>query len=132
MLTNEISFRVRYGETDQMGVVYHGNYPQYLEMGRISWLRALDLSYKEMEAKGVMLPVVSLEMKFIKPALFDDLITVKTMLKNEPQVRIEFTYEVTNQNNEILLKANTVLAFMDSRKKRPIKCPDYIMEKLTF
>ena len=97
MLTNEISFRIRYGETDQMGVVYHGNYPQFLEMGRISWLRSLDLSYKEMEANGVMLPVVSLEMKFIKPALFDDLITVKTNLKSLPMVRIEFDYEVTNQ-----------------------------------
>ncbi len=130
MLTNEITFRVRYGETDQMGVVYHGNYPQYLEMGRISWLRALDLSYKEMEANGVMLPVVSLEMKFLKPALFDDLVTVKTNLKRLPMVRIEFDYVLTNQNNDILLTANTVLAFMDSSKKRPIKCPDYIFKKL--
>lgn len=130
MLANEISFRIRYGETDQMGVVYHGNYPQFLEMGRISWLRSLDLSYKKMEANGIMLPVVSLEMKFIKPALFDDLITVKTNLKSLPMVRIEFDYVVTNQNNEILLKASTVLAFMDSSKNRPIKCPDYILKKL--
>ncbi len=130
METNEITFRIRYGETDQMGVVYHGNYPQFLEMGRISWLRALDLSYKEMEANGVMLPVVSLEMKFIKPALFDDLVTVKTKLKKMPMVRIEFDYELTNQKGEILVEANTVLAFMDSSKKRPIKCPDYILKKL--
>ncbi|MFD0797699.1 acyl-CoA thioesterase [Maribacter chungangensis] len=130
MLANEITFRIRYGETDQMGVVYHGNYAQYLEMGRISWLRALDLSYREMEANGVMLPVVSLEMKFLKPALFDDLVTVKTKLKRLPMVRIEFDYELTNQNNEILLTANTVLAFMDASKKRPIKCPDYIFKKL--
>lgn len=130
MGTNEITFRIRYGETDQMGVVYHGNYPQFLEMGRISWLRSLDLSYKDMEANGVMLPVVSLEMKFLKPALFDDLVTVKTVLKKLPMVRIEFDYELTNQNGEILLIANTVLAFMDSSKKRPIKCPDYILKKL--
>ena len=130
MGTNEITFRIRYGETDQMGVVYHGNYPQYLEMGRISWLRALDLSYKEMEANGIMLPVVSLDIKFIKPALFDDLVTVKTNLKRLPMVRIEFDYELTNQNNEVLATANTVLAFMDSSKKTPIKCPDYIFNKL--
>ncbi|SRR6056297_2143779 len=130
MGANEITFRIRYGETDQMGVVYHGNYPQYLEMGRISWLRGLDLSYKEMEANGIMLPVVSLDIKFIKPALFDDLITVKTNLKRLPMVRIEFDYELTNQNNEILATANTVLAFMDSSKKTPIKCPDYIFNKL--
>lgn len=113
-----------------MGVVYHGNYPQFLEMGRISWLRSLDLSYKDMEANGVMLPVVSLEMKFLKPALFDDLVTVKTTLKKLPMVRIEFEYELTNQKGEILVEANTVLAFMDSSKKRPIKCPDYILKKL--
>lgn len=113
-----------------MGVVYHGNYAQFLEMGRISWLRSLDLSYKDMEANGVMLPVVSLEMKFLKPALFDDLVTVKTTLKKLPMVRIEFDYELTNQNGEILLIANTVLAFMDSSKKRPIKCPAYILKKL--
>lgn len=130
METNEITFRIRYGETDQMGVVYHGNYPQFLEMGRISWLRSLDLSYKDMEANGVMLPVVSLEMKFLKPALFDDLVTVKTTLKKLPMVRIEFEYELTNQKGEILVEANTVLAFMDSSKKRPIKCPDYILKKL--
>ena len=130
MGTNEITFRIRYGETDQMGVVYHGNYPKFLDMGRISWLRSLDLSYKDMEANGVMLPVVSLEMKFLKPALFDDLVTVKTVLKKLPMVRIEFDYELTNQNGEILLIANTVLAFMDSSKKRPIKCPDYILKKL--
>jgi acyl-CoA thioester hydrolase len=130
MGTNEITFRIRYGETDQMGVVYHGNYPQFLEMGRISWLRSLDLSYKDMEANGVMLPVVSLEMKFLKPALFDDLVTVKTTLKKLPMVRIEFEYELTNQKGEILVEANTVLAFMDSSKKRPIKCPDYILKKL--
>jgi acyl-CoA thioester hydrolase len=130
MGANEITFRIRYGETDQMGVVYHGNYAQYLEMGRISWLRALDLSYKEMEANGIMLPVVSLEMKFLKPALFDDLVTVKTNLKRLPMVRIEFDYELTNQNDEILATANTVLAFMDSIKKTPIKCPEYIFNKL--
>lgn len=113
-----------------MGVVYHGNYAQFLEMGRISWLRALDLSYKEMEANGVMLPVVSLEMKFLKPALFDDVVTVKTRLKKSPMVRIEFEYELTNQNSEMLLTANTVLAFMDMSRKRPIKCPDYILRKL--
>ncbi len=130
MLTNEITFRVRYGETDQMGVVYHGNYAQYLEMGRISWLRSLDLSYKEMEASGVILPVVSLEIKFIKPALFDDKVTIRTVLKKKPMVRIEFEYILTNQMDEILAEAKTILAFIDAGKKRPIKCPDYILKKL--
>ncbi len=130
MCANEITFRVRYGETDQMGVVYHGNYAQYLEMGRISWLRSFDLSYKEMEESGVMLPVISLRVNYKKSALFDDVLTLKTYLKKIPSVRIEFEYTLLNQNNEILAEANTVLVFMDVNKKRPIKCPDYILKKL--
>jgi len=130
MLTNEITFRVRYAETDQMGVVYHGNYAQYLEMGRIAWLRTFDLSYREMEENGVMLPVISLNVNYKKSALFDDELTLQTSLKKIPTVRIEFEYVLRNQNNEILAEANTVLVFMDVHRKRPIKCPDYILEKL--
>jgi len=130
MLTNEISFRIRYAETDQMGVVYHGNYAQYLEMARVEWLRYLGISYRDMEENGIMLPVVSLSISYIKPALYDDLVTVKVMLKKIPAVRIEFDYEVTNEMDEVLAKANTVLAFMDKEKKRPIRCPEYILEKL--
>ncbi|MBQ4914893.1 acyl-CoA thioesterase [Maribacter sp. MMG018] len=130
MKINEISFRVRYGETDQMGIVYYGNYAQYLEMGRVEWLRALGVSYKDMEEKGVMLPVVSLQIKYFNPARYDDLITVRTSLKKIPSVRIEFDYTILNEKGEVLVEANTVLAFMDSERKKPIKCPDYILEKL--
>lgn len=127
---NKISFRVRYSETDQMGVVYHGNYAQYLEMGRVEWLRSFGISYKSMEENGVMLPVISLSINFKKSAVYDDLITVVTRLKKTPSVRIEFDYEIYNEDNEILGDANTVLVFMDMVKKRPIKCPDYILERL--
>ncbi|MGB5667058.1 MAG: thioesterase family protein [Maribacter sp.] len=127
---NDISFRVRYGETDQMGVVYHGNYPQYLEMGRVEWLRVLGISYKEMEENGIILPVISLNIKFLKSAVYDDLIRVRTILKKKPVVRIEFDYQIFNETNELLAEANTVLAFMDSNKNKPIKCPDYILDKL--
>lgn len=127
---NEISFRVRYGETDQMGIVYHGNYPQYLEMGRVEWLRSFGVSYKKMEESGIMLPVVSLGINFKKPAVYDDLITVRTILKKKPAVRIEFDYEIYNEADEVLIEANTVLAFMDMKRKRPVKCPDYILEKI--
>ena len=131
-MINEISFRIRYGETDQMGVVYHGNYAQFLEMGRVEWLRSLGISYRDMEENGIMLPVVNLSLKFIKPALYDDLITVKTILKKKPSVRIEFDYLISNEKNEILAEANTTLAFMDANRKRPVKCPDYIFAKLDF
>lgn len=127
---NEISFRVRYGETDQMGVVYHGNYPQYLEMGRVEWLRALGISYKTMEKNGIMLPVVSLQLNFKKSAVYDDLITVRTILKKEPLVKIEFDYKIFNEKKEILVEANTVLAFINMATNKPMKCPDYILEKI--
>lgn len=127
---NEISFRVRYGETDQMGYVYYGNYAQYLEIGRVEWLRSLGVSYKGMEDEGIMLPVISLNVNYLKPALYDDLITVKTRLKKTPSVRIEFEYEIVNEKGEKLVTANTVLVFMDINRKRPVKCPDYILKKL--
>ncbi|MBT8181368.1 MAG: acyl-CoA thioesterase [Eudoraea sp.] len=126
----QFSFRVRYGETDQMGVVYHGNYAQYLEMGRVEWLRDLGISYKSMEENGILLPVISLQLKFVKSAVYDDLITVVTKLKKTPAVRIEFDYEIYNEAGELLVEANTVLAFMNSRTKRPVKCPDYLLNKL--
>ena len=127
---NKISFRVRYAETDQMGVVYHGNYPQYLEMGRVEWLRSLGISYKSMEENGIMLPVISLQMNFKKSAVYDDLITVVTKLKKIPSVKIEFDYEIYNEAQEILMEANTVLAFIDMKTNRPIKCPDYVLRKI--
>ncbi|MBT8223817.1 MAG: acyl-CoA thioesterase [Eudoraea sp.] len=130
MIINEISFRIRYGETDQMGIVYHGNYAQYLEMGRIEWLRSLEISYKTMEESGVILPVISLQINYKKSAFYDDLITVVTRLKSKPAVRIEFEYEIYNEKRELLAIANTVLAFMNSKTKRPIRCPGYLLEKI--
>jgi len=130
MHINKFSFRVRYGETDQMGVVYHGNYAQYLEIGRVEWLRSLGFSYKSMEESGVMLPVITLHIDFKKSATYDDEITVITKLKNLPAVRIEFDFEIRNQYGELLVTANTVLVFMDINTKRPIKCPPEIMKRI--
>src|SRR5690606_31949451 len=108
---DEIKLRVRYGETDQMGVVYHGNYAQYFEIGRVEWLRKAGLSYKQMEADGVMLPVISLNVKFKKSARYDDLIKVKTRLVKMPSATIEFDYEIVNEAGEILTIGNTTLVF---------------------
>ena len=129
---NKFSFRVRYGETDQMGVVYHGNYPQYLEMGRVEWLRELGVSYKEMEESGIMLPVISLNIIYRKSAVYDDLLTVTTTIRKRPLVKIEFDYEIHNGANELLIEANTVLAFMDTSTNRPTKCPAYLLDKLNI
>ncbi|MGJ5642104.1 acyl-CoA thioesterase [Formosa sp. S-31] len=128
MKFDEIQIRVRYGETDQMGVVHHGNYALYLELARTEWLRALGISYKEMEEQGIMLPVVSMSLNYKKSAFYDDVLTVKTILKKKPGVRIDFDFEITNEAGELIVLANTVLAFMDMNTKRPIRCPKSILD----
>lgn len=127
---NESKLRVRYGETDQMGVVYYGNYAQYFEVGRTEWLRDFGITYKQMEADGFLLPVVSLHVKFIKSARYDDVITIKTSLVKLPTVTIEFNYEIFNEVGELLVEGNTVLAFIDINKNRPTRCPPYLLDKL--
>ena len=126
----EIEIRVRYAETDQMGVVHHGNYALYLEMARIEWLRKLGISYKSMEENGIGLPVVSLSINFKKSAFYDDVIKVKTQLKKQPTALVNFDYILTNQNDELLCTAEVVLAFMDMKTKRPTRPPKYFLEAL--
>ena len=127
---DEIEIRVRYGETDQMGVVYHGNYAQYFEIGRVEWLRKFGVSYKQMEEDGVMLPVISLSINYKKSARYDDLIKVKTQLVKLPSATIEFNYEITNELGKILTTGNTSLVFIDINKNRPTRCPQYLLDKL--
>lgn len=130
MKEHEINIRVRYAETDQMGVVYHGNYAQYFELGRVEWLRNLGLSYKSMEEEGVMLPVVSLTMNYKKAARYDDQLTVKTILKNQSGVKIEFEYEIYNEASELLTIGSSVLVFVDAKSGRSITPPKYFTDKL--
>ena len=126
----EFSVRVRFAETDQMGVVYHGNYAQYFGMGRVEWLRNLGLSYKFMEENGIMLPVVSLTMNYKKPARYDDLIRVKTIFKSQTSVKIEFDYEIFNEKDELLTTGTSMLVFVDMKTGRPTLPPTYVSEKL--
>lgn len=124
----DYTLRTRYAETDQMGVVYYGNYPQYLELGRVEWLRAIGLTYKEMEAEGIMMPVVSLQIQYKKPALYDELITIRTKLKDLPSTKIEFDYEILNEKGELLSTANTILVFVDAKTFRPVRCPKKVLD----
>lgn len=127
---HQIQFRVRYSETDQMSVVYHGNYAQYFEIGRVEWLRNKGVSYKWMEENGVMLPVVSLTMNFKKPARYDELLTLKTFLKKLSSVKIEFDYELYNEKEELLTTGNSILVFIDKKSGKPMAPPTYISELL--
>ena len=130
MNKHQTKIKVRYAETDQMGVVYHGNYAQYLEIGRLEWLTALGISYKEMEANDVMLPVVSLSLNYIKLACYDDILTVSTTLLKQPTASIEFSYEIHNSSGELLTTANTKLVFVNMKSNFPMRCPQYILDKL--
>jgi acyl-CoA thioester hydrolase len=127
---NETKIRVRYGETDQMGVVYHANYAVYFEVGRTEWLREYGLSYSAMEEEGVMLPVVSLSINYKNSARYDDVLKVKTTLKKPPTASIEFDYELRNDSGELLATGNTILAFIDKNRNRPMRCPKYLLDKL--
>jgi len=131
MRTHELKIRVRYGETDQMGYVYYGNYAQYFEMGRVEWLRSIGTSYKAMENSGIMLPVLNLNVNYLKPAKYDDLLTLKTTLKKKPLVKIEFDFEIYNETKELLTTGYTSLVFIDMKKNRPTRCPDYLLDKIT-
>jgi acyl-CoA thioester hydrolase len=130
MKSDKIQFRVRYGETDQMGFVYYGNYAQYFEMGRTEWLRKLGITYKKMEEDGIMLPVMNLNINYLKPAKYDDLITLKTILNKLPSAKIEFSYEVFNEENELLTTANTTLVFVNMKTNKPTRAPEYVLKKL--
>ena len=130
MKNYQFEVRVRYAETDQMGMVYHGNYAQYFEMGRVEWLRNMGFSYKSMEEAGIMLPLVSLSMNYKKPARYDDELTVKTIFKSQSSVKIEFDYEIYNVNNELLTIGNSILVFVDIKTGRPTLPPDYLIDKI--
>jgi acyl-CoA thioester hydrolase len=128
--THTTFVKVRYAETDQMGVVYHGNYAQYLELARLDWLDQLGISYKWMEENGVMLPVHNLSISYKKSAKFDDQIRIVTVLRQQPSVRIIFDYELYNQDDDLLTVASTELIFINKNTNRPTRCPSYIVDKL--
>ena len=130
MKYHQIQIRVRYSETDQMRVVYHGNYAQYFEIGRVEWLRNKGISYKWMEENGIMLPVVSLTMNYKKSARYDELLTLRTMFKKMTSVKIEFDYELYNESEELLTTGNSILVFVDMKTGKPMSPPQYISDIL--
>lgn len=130
MYTHSTTIRVRYSETDKMGYVYNGNYAQYYEIGRTEMMRSLGMNYAKMEESGVMLPLLELKCKFIKPALYDQLITIKTIVKDLPGVRMLFDYELYNEAEELINIGSTTLVFFDMAKKRPCPPPVYFMERI--
>ncbi|MFM6976963.1 MAG: acyl-CoA thioesterase [Sphingobacteriaceae bacterium] len=130
MLTHATKLRVRYGETDQMGYMYYGNYAEWYEVGRVEMLRSLGLSYQEMENSGIMMPVLELKCKYIKPAFYDQEITVKVIINKLPGIRIHFHYELYNEENELINLGETTLVFVDIEKNKPCSPPADFLKKI--
>ena len=126
----ETSIRVRYGETDQMGYVYYGNYPLYYEVARTEMLRSVGLSYRAMEEEGILMPVNSMNIKYIEPARYDDLLRLRVILKEMPTAKIHFYYEVYNEQDKLLNTGETTLVFVDAKTRRPRRAPKTFMNEL--
>ena len=115
---------VRYGETDQMGVVHHSNYLRYFEVARLEWLSALGVSYASMEKEGLIMPVIDVKVTYKTPALFDDSLTIYIFLSELPRVKIIFSYKIKNQKDEIVCNGETTLAFLNAKTRKPVRCPE--------
>ncbi len=133
MYEHSTQLRVRYAETDQMDIVYYGNYAQYFEVGRAECIRDLGFTYKDMEAMGVKMPVVEMHVKYIRSAHYDDLITIKTQLRELPDThQIEFHHEVFNENKKLLTIGRVVLYFIDINSRKKVLMPEHFKEKLAY
>ena len=126
MYSHDIEVRVRYGEVDMMGYLYYGYYSFYYEQARVETMRSLGISYKKMEELGFLLPVIDLKIKFLKPAFYDDVVLIKTMIKKMPGVRHHFHYEMYNKDNELINEAETTLVYLDKDSRKPVQCPDFV------
>ena len=132
MFSSKTQIRIHYALTDQMGVVYHGHYAQFYEIGRTEALRSLGLTYKEVEAIGVIMPVTEIHSRFLRPALYDDLITVVTTVKDLPlHHKITFHSEIYNEKDQLLNVGDVSLYFMDAKTMKRCEMPLLIKEKMT-
>jgi acyl-CoA thioester hydrolase len=130
MFSHSTKLRVRYAETDQMGYMYYGNYAAFYEVGRVEMLRSLGMTYKSMEESGIMMPVLDLKCKFIKPALYDQQITVRVHMAKMPSVRIHFTYQLFNEDEELINEGETTLVFIDIKRNKPCLPSAEFLERL--
>lgn len=130
MFNFETTIRVRYAETDQMGYVYYGNYATYYEVARVECLRSLGFTYKTLEAQGIMMPVLENKSKYIRPARYDDLLTIKVTVQKLPDTRMTFEYEVFNEQSKLINIGETVLVFVDMKSGKTSAAPEAILSLL--
>lgn len=131
MIYTTHSIRVRYGETDPMKYVYYGNYAQYFEVARVELFRQLGISYDEIEKRGIFLPVSEYKIKYLKPGLYDQLLEIHTYVRKMPGVKIEFDYEIYNEDKVKITEASTTLFFLDAETNKIVRCPDFLLDLIT-
>ncbi len=124
----DTQLRVRYGETDQMGYVYYGKYAEYFEVGRVETVRSIVIPYKLVEAKGILMPVSELRVRYKRPGHYDDLLTIRTCIPERPRSSLLFTYEIFNEARALLVTGHVRLAFVDAQRMRPVRVPDFVAE----
>lgn len=129
-LTHETQIRVTYKDTDKMGYSYYGNYPTYFEIGRTEFLRELGLTYKKLEDDGFLLPIAKMDIKYLASAKYDDLLTIRTTYKKLHSIKVEFDYEIYNQDGKLLNKGYTLLVFVNINTRKPTRAPEYYMKTI--
>lgn len=130
MYVHETQYRVTYGDTDQMKYVYYGHYARLFEIGRVEAMRALGFSYRQFEAEGVMMPVLDLHCNYLKPAFYDEMLTIRTTVTELPGVRIHFVYDIFNEAGEHIHQGNTTLVFVQMSNNRPCRIPAHFAAAL--
>ncbi|MBE7177560.1 MAG: acyl-CoA thioesterase [Mucilaginibacter polytrichastri] len=130
MFSFSTKIRVRYGETDQMGYMYYGNYALYYEVARVEMMRSTGITYRSMEDSGIMLPVLELHVKYLRPAYYDEEITVKVSMDKLPGIKMHLRYELMNEAGQLINTGETTLAFINTKTNRPCLPPEGFLEKL--
>ncbi len=131
MLSHEFLVRVRYADTDQMGMVYYGNYARYYEIGRVELMRSIGLSYADFEKNlGVIMPVTAMRIRYLRPALYDEMIRIKTSLRKLPQRDFHFYTEIFDSNNKLLNAADVTLCFLDAKNRNRIETPKALVDAM--
>lgn len=131
-ISTEFCLRVRYAETDQMGFVYYGRFAEYFEVGRVEWIRALGLTYHELETNHrIWMPVMSMQVRYLRPARYDQELRIRTSLRALPHQDISFYSEIFNEKNELLCAATIKLCFLDSLTGKRVPCPGFLQERIS-
>ena len=131
MVKHAHSKRVRYGETDQMGYLYYGNYALYYEIGRVELFRSLGMSYRELEEElGVMMPVVNMSARYLRPARYDQLIRIETSIRQLPLKQVTFDFELFNEAGELVNGGRVTLCFVNTASGERVPCPEPMLELL--